>query len=66
MATREAGITLVSLGKPQMINRVKNTKANKILKDWPVNHAPSESLNCSNCEMKIMMAKPLTNPKMTG
>ena len=43
MATREAGITLVSLGKPQMINRVKNTKANKIL-GWEAKNDLEEAL----------------------
>ena len=66
MAVNEAGITLVNLGKPQMMTMVRATKPNKIYKEVPVSHAPETSLNCSSWDMKIMMARPLTNPKITG
>ena len=44
-ATNEAGITLVNLGNPQMINIVNNTNPNSIYSACPVNQLPDGSLN---------------------
>ena len=67
MATREAGTALVSLGSPQMMSIVSNTSPPNRYSASPVSHAPVAGfLNWSNCAMKMMIARPLTNPKMAG
>lgn len=66
IAASDAGITLVNFGKPQMISMVKNTNANSTYMVFPVNQFPLSSLNWTSCDMNMIMAKPFTNPKITG
>ena len=44
IATSEAGTTLVSLGKPQIINIVNRTRPSRTYMGGPVNQLPAGSL----------------------
>src|SRR6056297_1244368 len=66
MAAKDAGITLVNLGSPQITTMVKSTKPKKIYKVLPLNHSPSTVWNWLICDIKMITAKPFTNPNITG
>src|SRR5690606_447102 len=66
IADKDAGTALVNFGSLQIITIVSNTKPNIVYSEGPVNHCPPSSLNCSNWDIKMMMARPLTKPRMTG
>ena len=56
-------------GSPHIINMVKPTKPTIYHKETPSNHTlsvPSIVLNIPNCDKKITIAKPFTNPIITG
>ena len=66
IAASDAGTALVSLGKPHMMSIVSKTRPRSTYRDIPVSQDPDISLNWSSCDMNIIMASPLTNPKITG
>src|SRR5690554_3127637 len=66
MATKEAGITRLNFGSPQIMNIVRATNASNTYMVGPVSQAPEGSLNWSNCDINITSAKPFTNPNITG
>ncbi len=69
METKEAGIAFVIFGKIRMIAIVKATNPAIIKKGEPVSHSVcplTTVLNCSNCDIKIITAKPFTKPNITG
>ena len=69
IAANEAGTALVSLGKNMTIPIVNATKPAIINRGLPDNQTLSPFtivLNCSSCDMKMIIAKPFTNPNITG
>ena len=66
IAAKPPGMALVRRGKKAMIAIESATSAPKIINDSPPSHPPSLVLNCSIWLPPMMMASPLTNPKITG
>ena len=77
MPAKGAGMTEVNRGISQMMPMVSATSPSisasgapvsqaPFAMPWPADSADPGTWNCDNCAMKITMARPLTNPSITG
>ena len=66
IAVNPAGTFLVHLGRKAMIAMESNVRPPKTRSSSRTSHAPLSSLNWATWLPPMMMAKPLTNPKITG
>ena len=69
IATNASGNFLVICGKPNIMAIVKPTSPTIVHNEAPCIHTISpfsEVMNILNCERKITIANPFTNPIMTG